>query len=50
MGKRKGAKPQPAGLFPASEPGRPGPGPLPDIAPFKPTAVYNSYWRFAAER
>ncbi len=50
MGKRKRAKPQAAGLFAASEPGRPGPGPLPDVAPLKPTAVYNTYWRFAAER
>ncbi|MDR3636407.1 MAG: putative DNA base hypermodification protein [Isosphaeraceae bacterium] len=50
MGKRKGEKPQSANLFGASEPVRPEPGPLPDIAPLRPTAVYNSYWRFAAER
>jgi NTP pyrophosphatase (non-canonical NTP hydrolase) len=50
MGKRKGAKPQPAGLFGASEPVRPEPGTLSDIGPLKPTAVYNTYWRFAAER
>jgi NTP pyrophosphatase (non-canonical NTP hydrolase) len=24
--------------------------PLPDLGPLKPTAVFNSYWRFAAER
>src|SRR4051812_17833557 len=24
--------------------------PLPDLGPLKPTPVYNSYWRFAAER
>jgi len=30
---------------------RPGPdAPLPDLGPLKPTPVYNSYWRFAAER
>lgn len=31
--------------------GRAGPdAPLPDLGPLKPTHVYNSYWRFAAER
>jgi NTP pyrophosphatase (non-canonical NTP hydrolase) len=30
---------------------RPGlDAPLPDLGPLKPTAVYNSYWRFTAER
>ena len=30
---------------------RTGPdAPLPDLGPLKPTPVYNSYWRFAAER
>src|SRR4051794_29870451 len=30
---------------------RPGlAAPLPDLGPLKPTSVYNSYWRFAAER
>jgi hypothetical protein len=50
MGKRKGEKPRSAGLFASSEPIRPEPGPLPDIAPLRPTVVYDSYWRFAAER
>jgi hypothetical protein len=50
MGKRKAEKPQSANLFARSEPVRPEPGPLPDIGLLRPTAVYNSYWRFAAER
>jgi NTP pyrophosphatase (non-canonical NTP hydrolase) len=38
-------------LFPAGEqfPEHP-PAPPPRIAPLKPTAVYDTYWRFAAER
>ena len=24
--------------------------PLPDLAPLKPTHIYNSYWKFAVER
>ena len=50
MGKRKGAKPQLASLLAASEAIRPAPAQPPDIAPLKPTAVYNTYWQFAAER
>jgi len=50
MGKRKVVKPQPARLFATIEPGSVVLSPLPDIAPLKPTAVYNSYWRFATER
>ena len=50
MGKRKRTKPQLASLLAASEAIRPEPAPLPDIAPLKPTAVYNTYWQFAAER
>lgn len=50
MGRHKRTKPQPAGLFAANEARRLETMLLPNIAPLKPTAVYNTYWRFAAER
>jgi len=50
MGKRKGAKPPLASLFAAREAPRAEAAALPDLAPLKPTVVYNTYWRFAAER
>ena len=40
-----------ASLFPVSAVGQREPtAPPPNIAPLKPTPVYDSYWRFAAER
>jgi len=51
MGKsKKKATRQPVGLFATPEPCLAELSPLPDIAPLKPTVVYNSYWKFAAER
>ena len=52
MGKRKsvqrGKVESPSRLFPASR-ANPDPPP-PRIAPLRPTPVYDTYWRFAAER
>ena len=52
MAKDRVKKPQSLYLFDiSSRKGREWPdAPPPDIAPLKPTAVYDTYWRFAVER
>ena len=53
MGRRKKRNADTRAVKLASPDGRPGVGadaPLPDLGPLKPTPVYNTYWRFAAER
>src|SRR5262245_7513549 len=37
-------------LFASTRPPRRSDAPPPDISPLEPTAVYDAYWRFAAER
>jgi NTP pyrophosphatase (non-canonical NTP hydrolase) len=54
MGRRRRAEEQEGssgGLFPAAAPATPQvASPPPAIAPLKPTAAYDTYWRFAVER
>jgi NTP pyrophosphatase (non-canonical NTP hydrolase) len=51
VGRRKKSNPDARVVNLASPGGRPGSdAPLPDLGPLKPTPVYNTYWRFAAER
>ena len=51
MGKHRKTNPDALRLASAARPSLAVPdAPLPDLGPLKPTPVYNSYWRFAAER
>ena len=51
MGRHRKTNSEALRLASTAEPSQADPdAPLPDLGPLKPTPVYNTYWRFAAER